>query len=321
MKNRSVSITGATGFVGWHVAERFRAEGWQVRAIVRPDSPNAVPPGVERVSARLDAGDLTRACAGSDVIVHSAGLVRAAGVEPFRITNVEGTQAAVAAANAAGARLVHISSLAAIGPSTPGRANEEDDPPHPVTPYGRSKWESEEVVRREARGPWTILRPGSVYGPRDREFLTLFKLAARGRFLVGTRPGATFTLIHVDDVARVVQAAAVSPAADGTAFFVGHERPASAVEVLQTIAAAVGRPFRPFTVPSVALKLVAAAGEIGWRIGVKPTFDASRLAEFEAGSFVCSVARARERLGFSAAVPLPQGMAETWQWYRKEGWI
>lgn len=321
MKSRSVSITGATGFLGWHVAERFRDAGWQVKGIVRPDSTNPLPPGVERVVARLDVRDLSTACAGSDVIVHSAGLIRSAGSGPFQRINVDGTRAAVAAANASGARLVHVSSLAAIGPSSADRPNDEDDRSHPVTEYGRSKWESEEVVRREATTSWTILRPGSVYGPRDRQFLTLFRLGARGRFLLATRPGAKFTLIHVDDVAGAVFLAAQSLGAERSAFFIGHPQPSTASDVLRAIAGAVGRPYRPTNVPALFLTLAAGAGELGWRLGLNPAFDASRLAEFRAGSFVCSVTRAHERFGFVAATSLDAGMAATWRWYVDQGWV
>lgn len=320
MKSRSVSITGATGFVGWHAAETFRDAGWHVRALVRAGSPNVLPDGVERVVAPLERAALADALFASDVVVHSAGLLRAGSAEPFERVNVEGTREVVHAANAAGVRLVHISSQAAIGASPPGRPSDEEDPPHPLTPYGQSKLDAEQVVRREATVPWTILRPASVYGPRDRQFLPLFRLAARGRFLLAARPDARFTLVHVTDVARAIARAADSPPAAGGAFFIGHPQPATTVDVLQAIAGAVGRPYRPTRVPSLAMSILAATGEVAWHIGLTPMFDRARYAEFKAGSFVCAVVRARDRLGFSAAVPLEQGLAATWRWYRDAGW-
>lgn len=319
MKNRSVSVTGATGFVGSHIAERFRADGWDVRGIVRPGSASALPDGVARVTARLAAADLRRAFEGSELVVHSAAQLRARDERSLIDVNVGGTHAVVAAANAVGSRLILISSQAAIGPSPEGRAAREDDPPRPVNAYGRSKWEAEEAVRSEAKVPWTILRPSSVYGPRDRQFLPLFRLGARGRFLVAAPPDASFTLVHVHDVARAVIAAAAT--ATSEPLFVGYRVPATSLDVLRAIATAVDRPFRPTFVPKLAVTLVAYAGELAWRIGATPLLDRARLTELRAGSFVCSTRRATERIGFTAAIPLEEGFATTWRWYRENGWI
>src|SRR5438034_3979715 len=121
MKNRSVSVTGATGFLGWQIATELVARGWAVRAIVRPGTTNAAPEGVEIRETPLEAGALRAALEGSEVVVHAAGLTRASNERAFRVVNVDGTRAVVAAANAVGTRLVHISSLAAIGPGTPDR--------------------------------------------------------------------------------------------------------------------------------------------------------------------------------------------------------
>ena len=180
MKNRSVSVTGATGFLGWHIATELAARGWTVRAIVRPGSAKPLPEGVEIRQSSLEHVALKAAFDGSDVVVHAAGLTRARSERAFRTVNVDGTRAVVAAANEAGARIVHISSLAAIGPGTADRPAHEDDRPQPLTAYGKSKLASEAVVRSEARVPWTIVRPAAVYGPRDRQFLPLVRLATRG---------------------------------------------------------------------------------------------------------------------------------------------
>src|SRR5262245_35529044 len=186
-----IAITGATGFVGWHVVE---ALGGQVRAIVRPGNRKPLPHGVESVEASLlDTSALARALDGCEAVVHAAGVIRARTQADFDAVNVGATRTVVAAANAAGARVILISSEAAIGAGTRERPSREDDSPKPLTPYGRSKLGGEEVVRRDARVPWTIIRPSAVYGPRDRGFLPLFALAARGLFPQIVRPDMPFT--------------------------------------------------------------------------------------------------------------------------------
>src|SRR5262245_10335220 len=177
MTSRSVSITGATGFLGYHLAQAFQQNGWKVRASVRPGNVKPLPEGVAAVQAPLARAWLEQAFAGADLVVHAAAAVRAPSEAAFMAANVEGTRAVVEAANAVGARLLHISSLAAIGPAPAAAPAREDDAPHPVNGYGRSKLAAEEVVRAAARTPWTIVRPSAVYGPRDRGFLPVFRMA------------------------------------------------------------------------------------------------------------------------------------------------
>src|ERR1019366_8346883 len=179
-----------TGFLGWHIATTFQRAGWTVRAIVRPGNTKPLPDGVESRESALHA------------TVLAAALTRSGSEDVLRAVNVDGTRAVIDAANDTGSRLVLISSQAANGPGTPLVPSREDDTPHPLTPYGRSKLAAETHVRADARVSWTILRPSAIYGPRDRGFLRLFRLAARGRFLLFAPPDTAFTLIHVDDAAR-----------------------------------------------------------------------------------------------------------------------
>jgi nucleoside-diphosphate-sugar epimerase len=210
MKSRSVSITGATGFIGTHAVRAFRTHGWKVLAIVRPGSEKTVPDGAAvRHADLLSQGALTAAFAGSEVVVHAAGLVRAASSDELQSVNVGATRAVVAAANAVGARLVHLSSLAAIGPGTPEHPTREDDPPQPVNAYGRSKLAAEAMVRSTATVPWTILRPSAVYGPGDRGFLPLVRLA---------RPSGAIAYQAVMPDENILASAGAIPALNRKAF-------------------------------------------------------------------------------------------------------
>jgi nucleoside-diphosphate-sugar epimerase len=321
MRSRSVSITGATGFIGWHLAEAFRDAGWVVRAIVRPGNAKPLPGGTDSIEAALGPGQLARAVEGCEVVVHAAGLTRAPRASAFDAVNVSGTRAIVDAANAAGVRLIAISSQAAIGSGSVGCPSREDDAPRPLTSYGRSKLAAETVVRSCARVPWTIVRPSSVYGPRDRQFLPVFRFASRGLFLQATEPATPFTFIYIDDLARgVVLAAADEQAADRT-MFLGHPDPLTADGLLKQLATVFGRRYRPRRVPRLALRAAALAGECSWLLGLEPMLDHARLAELDAEGFVCAVDRARELLGFTAVVPLQEGVERTARWYRNQGWV
>ena len=317
----SVASTGATGFIGWHLCEAFRHAGWRVRAVVRPGNAKPTAAGVDVVQAALESAGLARAIDGCQVLVHAAGVARARRASQFDLINVSGTRAAVDAANDTRARLVYISSQAAIGAGTIARPAREDDVPRPLTAYGRSKVAAEAAVRSGARVPWVILRPTSVYGPRDRQFLPLFRLASRGILAQAIDAATPLTLIYVDDLTRAVVLASGDDRVLAQALFLGHPDPLSAGELLQLLARTVDRRIRRLRIPRPVVGVAALAGEVSWLLGREPLVDLARYAELGAAGFVCSVDRARELLGFTATVPLEEGVLRTVRWYRQNGWI
>src|SRR5262245_16805066 len=135
MSERSVSITGATGFLGWHLSEAFLAAGWRVTGVVRPGSQKLTPAGVTRAEATLGMGGepaLARAFSDSTVVIHGAAQTRGSNAQSFEATNVEGTRAIVRAVDQTNARLVFVSSQAAAGPGTVAAPTREVDDPRPV---------------------------------------------------------------------------------------------------------------------------------------------------------------------------------------------
>jgi len=317
---RLVAITGATGFIGWHVARRFLERGWRVQALVRPESHRAVPAGADRVVTPLRESAVTSVCGGAHLLIHLAAAIKARSAAEFSRANVDTTAELARAAQAIGIRFVHLSSLGVTGPGDPAHPPSENDPPRPVNAYGESKRQSELAVRSVAGLEWTILRPSLVYGPRDRQFFPIFRLAKHGLFPVPNRT-AVYNLIHVDDVARGVETAALGDEARGEVFFLGHPTPVTGIEVLAQMAAIFGRKFRPLHVPRAVLRAVAAAGSLASTAGWPIALDRERLREMEAEGFVCRTDKARERLAFTAKIPMLDGFRQTAAWYASEGWL
>ena len=316
-----VAVTGATGFIGRHLTAHLVARGIDVRAIVRPDSPHAAPAGTTVVRAPLVASALEEAFSGADTVVHLAGVVRAVGDDVYTAVNVDGTRAVAEAARAVAARLIHISSLAAVGPASASAPRSESDPPHPLTPYGKSKLAGEQVVTSVTGLRWTILRPAAVYGPGDRAMLPLFRLATRGILPLIGPSNAAYTFVHVGDVVRAIDAA-IDARADSDTVFVGHPRPVSAREILEEIRTAVGRPALLVRVPAPLGRMAAAASDVVERVIGRPLpLNRRRYSELLAEGFVCRVDRLRDRLGIVAAIDLREGLAQTVAWYRREGWL
>lgn len=318
---RSVAITGATGFIGRHVAADLSARGIAVTAIVRPGSRHQAPPDSTVVRAPLDAAALREAFSGIDAVVHLAGVVAAVDARMFAAVNAEGTRAVASAARDAGARLIHVSSLAAAGPASASAPHREDDAPRPVTPYGSSKLDSERIVKATEGLRWMILRPGVVYGPTDRAVLPLFQAAERGMLPLVGRPDAAYTFIHVDDVVRTIVSAVEKSDAAGTVF-VGHPTPVTGAGLLDAIQAAIGRRARVISIPMPLTYAAAIAADVAGRIMRKPMpLNLWRYAELAAEGFVCRVDRMRDELGVTARVSLLEGMAQTAAWYREAGWL
>jgi dihydroflavonol-4-reductase len=318
---RTVAVTGATGFIGRHLTADLVERGVEVRAIVRPDSPNAAPSGAEIVRASLKASALADAFAGIDAVVHLAGVVSAVDAETYAAVNAGGTREVAAAAAAAGVRLVHVSSLAAAGPAPASRPRSEDDPPGPITPYGQSKLDSERALRALPSLRWTVLRPGVVYGPGDRAVLPLFKVAAGLVAPVVGRPGAAYTFVYISDVVRAIEAALEGTAVGGT-FFVGHPEPVTPRGLLETIQKTIGRRSPLIRIPMPVTRVAAEVCDVVGRVtGRAMLINRWRYAELAAEGFVCRVDRMRDVLGVTAAVDLASGIAKTAEWYRREGWL
>ncbi len=292
-----------------------------VHAIVRPGNKKPLPNGVDVFEVPLDPSRLAAAMHLSSVVVHCAGVIRAKNAQGFKRVNVDGTRAVVDAANRTRNRVILISSQAAGGVGTPARPRREDDPSEPVNAYGASKVQAEQVVREQSRTEWVILRPCAVYGPRDRGFLPLFRLANRGWFFLLTNPEMPFTLIDVGDLATAIVLAADSEKAVGETCFVGHPTPQTTEDILRMLAHVLHKPYRPRSLPQTLFKLAASAGELAWNLGVELPIDHSRYKEFTSEGFVCSVDRARDVLGFTAATSFEEGIARTARWYKDKRWI
>ena len=316
-----IAVTGASGFIGRHLVAHLAAAGHAVRAVARPDSTRSAPAVAETVRVPFTEHRLAGALEGFEVVVHLAGRVRARRPEEFITSNVDCTRAVAGAARAAGARLVHVSSLAAAGPAPPASPRAEADPPRPITAYGVSKLAGEQAVAATEGLRWTILRPGVVYGPQDAALFTLFKMAERGILPLVGRASAAYTFVHIEDMVRVI-AAAVQHPGENRVMFVGHPTPVSTRLLLEQIRAAVGRSAVIVPVPLAVTRAAAAFCDLTTQLtGRLLPLDRWRYTELAAEGFVCRVALLRELLGVEAQVSLEEGLTRTTEWYRDQGWL
>ena len=320
-------VTGATGFVGGHLVDTLLAAGDEVTALVRSPARAAAlgARGVRLVQGDLhDTAALRAAVQGQDVIYHSAALVGAPTEAELLEANREGTRHLVAAAEAeaAAARFVLVSSLAAAGPSPRGQVRTGVEPAEPVTAYGRSKLASEEVVRA-SRLSWVIARPPAVYGPRDRDnFLALFKMAPLGLCPVFGDGSQELSLVYVTDLAAGLRAAGVTAGVERRSYFVNHPEVVTSRDLLQAVAALSGRRVRLLPLPRpVATAALTLAGTAARLRGQKTILHPDKANEFYQPAWTGDPASLMRDTGWAAAFDMQAGLAATRRWYEAQGWL
>jgi nucleoside-diphosphate-sugar epimerase len=325
-----VLLTGANGFVGSHILDQLCAAGHPVRVLLRKTSrtdfiKSRLPGAEVRYGSLTDPGAAQEAVRGADCVIHCAGKTKAVRAAEYDAVNLEGTRNVVRAVNAekgAVKHLVHISSLAANHPAGAGAPALETDAPRPVSEYGRSKLRAEELVRASCEAPFTILRPAAVYGPRDADFLPVFK-AVRRRLMPLIGGGRMpLSLVYVEDVAAAALRCLGNPLAYGKTYHVASPAPCATRDFLREIAAVMNVRTVPIYIPFALLYPVALGRELLARVTGKPNIlSRQKLKEMKAPGWVCSTDLIRRELQFTAGTTLREGIARTITWYEQNGWL
>jgi nucleoside-diphosphate-sugar epimerase len=318
-----ILVTGGTGFVGSHLLDSLSARGEPARCLLRPTRvPRLLPPGIEAAPGDLITGQgLDSALDGVATVIHLAGVTRALSPAAYYRGNAQATQTLASALQGRSVRLVHVSSLAAIGPSLDGAAVSEDAVPHPFTNYGRSKLEGERIARALVPD-CVVVRPPVVYGPRDTGLLPIFKSIARGVVLEISGGQRFFSAIFVHDLVEGLLIAARHPGAPGRDYFLASATPFAWSEL--SAAAARIMDCRPRLV-RVSVPIARAIGfgaELWSHLARNPgIISREKVAEASCRAWLCDTRRAAAELGFIAPTSLDAGLDQTLAWYKEAGWL
>ena len=327
MKKR-VLITGGTGFVGSHTVEEYLKAGWNVRALVRNPARLGWLAGLEiEVSpgTLTDTASLAKAVKGCDLIVHCAGLTKALTAREYDRINAEATRDLTRLAVQNGVRrLVLCSSQAAAGPSFPGKPSREEDDPRPVSIYGRSKLAGERELQQSASGmEWIVLRPPAIIGPRDEQFVPLFRGVVRNglypRFGTAKR---MYSFASVHDVARALLVAGEAENGTNAVYFVANDAALDWAEAAAMIARFAGRTVRPLPLPEALVRVIGSLADVYAALRRKPALLGSdKFREILAPGWICSAEKIRAAWGFECTWSCEQTLRETYESYRKSGWL
>lgn len=327
-----VLITGASGFIGFHLIEEALQRRLEVYAAVRPGSDIK---HLKEYDIRLYELDYSNeqqlakqlAAGGFNYIIHAAGATQAGSQQLYDTINASYAfnlaSAAIEGLGSVLKKFVFVSSLAALGPlNSRLRLITEDTTPAPVTAYGRSKLLAEQKLKTLPSLPLVVLRPTAVYGPRERDIFIMLRSIHRGMEpYIGRVADQQLSFVYVKDLAAVTINSLFSNLSNIT-FNISDGESYNQYELANLAKQILNKKTVRLHLPYTMVKGMAFALEkwSGWR-GKTPVLNREKLHELTAISWRCSIEKAKTQLHFSPQYSLKQGLWETLQWYRLNKWL
>lgn len=319
-------VTGGTGFIGSHLADHLidSSEYSDVRCLVRTREKWLEGKSYTKVKGDLSSISVLREeLQDVDTIFHLAGVVSAPTQSEFSRANVDATETLIRLARQTGiSNVVILSSLAAAGPSN-GSPKKEDDPMNPVSMYGKSKQLMEQMIHQTAGDDMsvTILRPPAVYGPREDQIYTLFKLMKFGITpIVGDGFTPKLSMIYVSDVVDgIMKASAVKKKGVHTYFISGQITCWQEIkEIADTV---LGKKSISLNIsPSIVKKVAGMVETTASLFGSYPVVNREKAREMIL-EWTCSAEKAKIELGYTPEISLEEGISRTLHWYKKHKWL
>lgn len=329
---RKILITGASGFVGFHLVSAAFEVGYEVHAAVRQSSQitDIIPfvekfvyPDFNQVSSLATLFTSEK----YDYVIHAAAMTKAKSETEMMNANVSVTERLLEAAfqtRQPPGRFVFVSSLAAIGPvAYLDEPITETTPYNPVTMYGRSKREAEKMIRMKfAQKPVSIIRPTAVYGPREKDLFILFNTMNKGLDAYVGRAPQKLSFVYVKDLVDVLLKACVSPQEGLAIFNISDGRIYSRYEMAEIFKKTFRKKLIRIHVPYTIVKTVAQTSQWLYRKSSRtPVIYPERLRELTAENWGCDITHAEQWLGYRPQYDLNSGLADSLLWYKKNNWF
>jgi nucleoside-diphosphate-sugar epimerase len=329
-----ILITGASGFIGSFIVEEALRRGFETWAAVRKSSSREwlQDERIHFIELNLSSKEqLVEQLRGKDFdyVVHAAGVTKCLNKQDFHRINTEGTKNLVDAlleVEMPLKRLVYLSSLSifgAIKEQQPYEEIKETDTPQPNTEYGKSKLAAEQYLNSvSSRVPYIILRPTGVYGPREKDYFIMAKsIKQHSDFAVGFKR-QDITFVYVKDVVQAVFLA-LEKSENGRKYFLSDGQVYQSATFSNLIHEELGRPWWiRITAPVWVLRIVTFFGEyIGRMTGKVTALNNDKYNILRQRNWRCDIQPAIDELGYHPTYNLEQGVKETIQWYKDNGWL
>lgn len=319
-------VTGGTGFIGSHLVDHLinSSKYDEIKCLVRTDEKWLKNKNYTRIPGDLHSiTGISKALADVDTIFHLAGVVKAPTQHQFNLANVDATENMIRLAEKAGINnVIILSSLSAAGPSN-GKPKSESDSMQPVSMYGKSKKMMEEIIHRTATGQMSIkiLRPPAVYGPREDQIYTLFKMMNYGITpVVGNGNTPRLSLVYVGDVIRGIDKAADYTTPGVHTYFISGQ--ITCWNEIKDIAGTVlGKNSLSINIKPTFVKKIAGLIETSASLfGTYPVINREKAREMIM-EWTCTSEKAATDLDYIPKYSLEEGISRTLNWYKKNQWL
>jgi nucleoside-diphosphate-sugar epimerase len=324
-----VLVTGATGFIGGHLVDALVEKDYEVRCLVRKTSntEHLKKLGVELVYGNItEPNSIEKVLDGIDTIYHLAGVLGQWGV-PDKVywdVHVQGTQNLLEASQKHDIRKFIYCSTAGV--TGPGFTLPQDEylPYNPSNTYENTKAEAEKLVikyHHENGLPVVVIRPEFIYGPGDMHTLGLFKTIRKRMFVLIDGGKAIWHPTYIDDLIQSFLLCLNNPRAIGEVYIIAGERYVTLKELAIIIAKELNVPSPTLSLPKGFVFVLSAVDQLTGKVfKFDPPLTIPRVKTL-CRSGGCSTLKAREQLGYSPTVTLEEGVRQTAQWYRENGYL
>lgn len=325
-----IFLTGASGFLGSHIAEALTHRGDKILALVRKTSQihHLKPLNLEYIEGSIsEIQRLKKHLEKCDVVIHSAGLIKALSEKEFFEVNGLGTERLVDAilqCKKKPKKLIYISTIAVHNSSIGG--SDFSLPSfncHPLTIYGKSKLAGEKALERlRGKVQTCVLRPPVLYGPRDKEFLTFFKAVDWGFAPLYGSGKNRLSLCYATDVAQAVIALLKTEFSSDEIFCLDDGAVYDWNRIIQTVSEVMKKKVLRLPIPPLFFQAAAAFSEIASKISGKAfIFNRDKVLEMGQPSWVCGYQKLHQKTGWKPKVKLKEGAIKTLRFYQKEGFF
>ncbi len=328
--SKKVLITGASGFVGYHLIAKAIENGLEVYAAVRPNSiisqlknlpvnyVNLNFSSVNDLKAELEDKQYA-------YIIHAAGTTKAKTLQEYNKVNAEYSRNLALAASLINYKLekfIFVSSLAAIGPITDFNASIYDDTiAQPVTFYGMSKKLAEEYLNNIENLPLITVRPTAVYGPREKDIFILFKTINQGLEPYIGSFNQHLSFIYVKDLAEIIIRFLTSNIEHKT-YNISDGLSYNRYALAEGLKKALNKKTLKIHIPLLIIKGLASVMDAIYANSAKtPTLNKEKIKELTAPNWTCSIENLKKDLQFVPQYNLEKGLNETVKWYKENNWL
>ena len=329
---KKILITGSSGFVGSHLVEEALERNLDVHAGVRKTSSRRYLQDKRIHFFEMnfaDKNDLKEKlnAAKFDYIIHNAGVVSVPKLQDYFTVNYNYVKSFIEALNEINCipeKFIYMSSLAAYGPANSSDLSDflkEEDQPTPINTYGKSKLKSEQFIKSQNNLPFIIFRPTAVYGPREKEILTFFKLINKNiEGYIGNKK-QHLTFIYVKDLAKTILDATLSRVSKKS-YFISDGKYYSQTDLGKYSKQFLNKKTFRFHVPVSLVRSIAWLLEQPAKLtGNYPALNLEKVHILESINWKCDLTELKSDLNFQPQYDLEKGLEETLKWYKEEGWL